>query len=65
MQLLRIPEVAKTLSISPERAYGLVRSGVLPVVRLVRQLRVDPNALAEWVGRGGKALPGGWRRDGQ
>lgn len=64
MQLLRIPEVAKTLSISPHRAYDLARSGVLPVVRLGRQLRVDSGALAEWVARGGKALPGGWRRDG-
>jgi excisionase family DNA binding protein len=64
MQLLRIPEVAETLSISPQRAYDLARSGVLPVVRLGRQLRVDPSALAEWVGQGGKALPGGWRRDG-
>ena len=64
MQLFRIPEVAKMLSISPERAYELARSGALPVVRLGRQLRVDPNALAEWVKKGGKSLPGGWRRDG-
>lgn len=64
MQLLRILEVAKTLSISPQRAYELARSNVLPVVRLGRQLRVDPSALAEWVAQGGKALPGGWRRDG-
>ncbi|MFL5482870.1 MAG: helix-turn-helix domain-containing protein [Gemmatimonadaceae bacterium] len=64
MQLLRIPEVAKALNISPEHAYELARSDILPVVRLGRQLRVNPSALAEWVERGGKALPGGWRRVG-
>ncbi len=63
MQLLCIPEVAKILSITPERAYELARLDILPVVRIGRQVRVDPNVLADWVKKGGKALSAGWRRD--
>ena len=63
MQLLHIPEVAKILSITPERAYELARSGLLPVVRIGRQLRVDPNTLAEWLKMGGRALPAVGRRN--
>ena len=45
-----------------KRAGQLAREGVLPVVRLGRQYRVDPERLSEWIGAGGRPLPGGWRR---
>ena len=57
MNLLRIPEVARVLNISNARAYELARRDLLPVVRLGRQLRVDPEALAERLKAGGRGLP--------
>ena len=63
MTLLDIPEVAKVLGVSIERAYELARTDVLPVVRVGRQVRIDATKLAEWIDEGGAPLPGGWRRD--
>ena len=60
-QLLSITEVAALLGISVDRAYSLAREGILPVVRLGRQVRVDPDQFEEWIKQGGKALPGGWK----
>jgi excisionase family DNA binding protein len=61
MKLLRIPEVAEILGVSVERTYSLARKGVLPVVRVGRQVRVDSEKLKEWIDEGGTSLPGGWR----
>ena len=61
-ELLTIPEVARLLRVRPIRAYQLVRDGVIPGVRLGRQVRVEKNTLLAWIGHGGKPLPGGWRR---
>lgn len=63
MKLLRIPEVATILDVSEERAYELARSGALPIVRIGRQIRVDPDKLSEWLDAGGAPLAGGWRRE--
>ncbi len=60
--LLRISEVAGILNCSVARCYDMARSQILPVVRLGRQLRVDPGKLEQWIGDGGHALAGGWRR---
>lgn len=62
-KLLRIPTVAQILDVSEDRVYSLAREGVLPHVRLGRQIRVDSDALEEFINNGGKALPGGWRRE--
>ena len=59
--LLTIPEIAPLLRVSIARCYGLARAEILPVVRLGRQLRVDPEKLQEWIDGGGQALAGGWR----
>lgn len=61
--LLRISDVAEILDVTTARAYELARDGTLPVVRLGRQYRVDPDRLQEWLDNGGKPLPGGWKRD--
>ena len=56
---------AEILGVSQGRFYDLVRTHVLPpgvVVRLGRQIRVDEDALEEWIKSGGQALAGGWRR---
>ena len=53
MSLLRIPEVAERLAVSTPRAYALAREGVIPIVRLGRQVRVDDRQLEEWIASGG------------
>ena len=57
-RLLRITEVADLLSITPSRAYELARRGLLPVVRLGRQVRVDREQLAAFITAGGRAIDG-------
>ena len=53
MKLLTIPEVARLLQVRVPRAYQLARDGVVPVVRVGRQVRVDARALQEWIISGG------------
>lgn len=52
-QLFNAEETASRLGISMARLYELVRAELIPVVRIGRQLRFDPKALAEWVASGG------------
>ncbi|MCL6446011.1 MAG: helix-turn-helix domain-containing protein [Alicyclobacillus sp.] len=62
-RLLTMTEVAEICGVSVSRVYELAREGLLPVVRMGRQLRVDPEQLERWIQTGGKAYPGGWRRE--
>lgn len=62
-RLLNISEVATRLNVPLSRCYEMARSGLLPTVRLGRQIRVDPDGLQAWIDGGGRTLPGGWRRD--
>jgi excisionase family DNA binding protein len=57
MRLLTIQETADFLRVTESRAYHLVRSGMIPQVRIGRQIRIDENALHQWVARGGHPLP--------
>ena len=61
-QLIDVEDAATILGVTPSRFYALARAGIVPVVHLGRQLRVDPKALERWIQEGGKALPGGWKR---
>lgn len=45
--------VAETLDLPLQRVYDLTRRQVIPAVRILRQYRYDPQALAEWAKRGG------------
>ncbi len=66
MKLIHVTLAAEMLCVSVARVYELARSGVLPsgvVVRLGRQLRIDEDALREWIRAGGQALPGGWKHN--
>lgn len=56
-------EVAERLGVSLQRAYEMGRCGLLPVVRLGRQMRVEEGRLISWINSGGRALPGGWKRN--
>ena len=53
---------ARRLNISEQRAYQLARQNLIPVIRLGRQLRVDPDELENFIRSGGQSLPGGWRK---
>lgn len=63
MKLLKMREVAERLDTRLDRVYDMARLGLLPVVRLGRQIRVDPEALDAFIRGGGAALPGGWRHE--
>jgi excisionase family DNA binding protein len=60
--LMTLQRAAQVLDITYARAAELARIGILPVVRLGRQVRVDSARLASFIESGGQALPGGWRR---
>lgn len=62
-RLLTVEEAAGILGVNRARAYELVRQGIVPSVRLGRQVRVDPIRLEEFIHAGGISLPGGWRRE--
>ena len=49
--------VAQTFYLPLQRVYDLTRRAVIPAVRILRQYRYDPQALAEWAKRGGTSLP--------
>jgi excisionase family DNA binding protein len=59
----RVEQAAEFLGVSKGRAYELARLGIVPCVRLGRTVLFDPERLAAFVENGGKALPGGWRRE--
>ena len=42
--------------------YRWARHGLIPTVRIGRRVFVEEAALAAFIARGGKALPGGWRK---
>jgi excisionase family DNA binding protein len=61
-RMLTMQEVADRLCVSLQRAYEMGRCGLLPTVRLGRQIRVDEAQLMSWIQSGGRALPGGWKK---
>jgi excisionase family DNA binding protein len=63
--LLTAPQVAVLLQVPKARVYQLAREGLLPSVRIGRQIRVSAGALEKWIADGGRALPGGWRQGDQ
>jgi excisionase family DNA binding protein len=62
-RLMDAVETGKFFGIQPQRIYDMARKGILPVVRLGRQIRFDQDQLEKWISEGGKALPGGWKNE--
>ncbi|MBM3268100.1 MAG: helix-turn-helix domain-containing protein [Candidatus Sericytochromatia bacterium] len=56
-KLLTVDEIADELSVSRNRVYDLAAAGLIPVVRLGRLLRFDPDQIAEWKRDGGSRWP--------
>ncbi len=63
-RLGRAAEVREVFDLpSDARVNELARQGLLPgVVRLGRCVRFDMEKISEFIEKGGRALPGGWRR---
>ena len=53
LPMLTAPAVAKILSVPQHRVYELTRQGILPHVRIGRQVRYPQDRLAEWIAAGG------------
>lgn len=55
-RLLTAHELASDLGLTLPRTYAMARKGLIPAVWLGRQLRFDPNAIREWLAKGGSPL---------
>ncbi len=62
-KLLSSLQVAEMLGESREWVYMAAREGIIPSVRLGRKVKFSEKAINEFIENGGKALPGGWRRE--
>lgn len=47
--LLTAPAAARALAISPRTLWALTQRGELPVVRIGRSVKYDPQDLARWI----------------
>ena len=55
MRLLTAKETAEILHVALPRVYEMARTGLIPCVRMGRQIRFDEITLREWIARGGSA----------
>ena len=53
MQLLTANQIAAKLQVSKIRIYEMARTGLIPCVRMGRQIRFDEQAIQKWIARGG------------
>lgn len=52
--LLTAQEVAERIGAGVQRVWELCRDGRLPCIRVGRQVRIAPSALAKWIANGGQ-----------
>lgn len=52
-QLLTAEPLARAVHVSTSRIYQLARDGLIPCVRIGRQVRFDPERVADWIAQGG------------
>jgi excisionase family DNA binding protein len=64
-ELLRSGPAADYLNITEYQLYNKTREGIIPAVRIGRQLRWSKEALDEFIQSGGKGFDGegGWRKN--
>jgi excisionase family DNA binding protein len=55
MRLLTAKQTAELLQVALPRVYELARAGLIPCVRMGRQIRFNEDALREWAARSGTA----------
>lgn len=56
MCLLTAKETAEILKVTLPRVYELAREGLIPSVRMGRQIRFHEEKLMEWIEQGGSSL---------
>jgi excisionase family DNA binding protein len=56
-KLFRADVLAEVLDTSTYRVYEMAREGLIPTVRIGRQVRFDPVAIRQWIESGGTARP--------
>jgi excisionase family DNA binding protein len=54
-KLIQADAVAELLDVDRYRVYEMVRSGMIPAVRMGRSIRFDPERLDAWIASGGTA----------
>jgi len=52
-KLLTAEPLARAVNVSTSRIYQLARDGLIPCVRIGRQVRFDPARVAGWIAQGG------------
>jgi excisionase family DNA binding protein len=55
-RFLQISRVADLLDVSETTTRRLVKKGVLPAIRVGRQIRIDERRLEEWLATGGQGF---------
>ena len=55
-RLTTADKVAEAFGTTTARIYEAARLGLIPCVRIGRQVRFDEDALNEWIARGGSTL---------
>ncbi len=62
-RLLSTAELEAEYGIKRKSALSWVKDEVLPAVRVGRLIMFDREQVEEFIANGGKALPGGWKRE--
>lgn len=62
-KLYTAKELGSILNLKESRIYELAREKILPPVFIGRQIRFRGVAIEEFIEKGGKRLPGGWKRE--
>ena len=60
-KLYTASELGSILNLKESRIYELAREKILPPVFIGRQVRFSGVAIEEFIEKGGKRLPGGWK----
>ena len=55
-KLLRLTEIIDVLPVSEATARRLIRRGVIPAVRVGRQIFVSEDRLRQWIANGGSGV---------
>ena len=55
-RLLTAAELALWLGMTKQSVYDAIRRGRIPVVRIGKQIRVDPAVIKTWIEQGGTPL---------
>ena len=57
MKLITVNKIAELTDLSTDRVYEIIRLGLLPAVKIGRQVRVEEQVLKDWISRGGQTYP--------